>query len=103
MSVTALSSAARRGSVRARSQLHSCIAIWPILDGGSYEGLHTSGTDSAGHPARSWLRGMPENGGQLGPSTPVLGVRPRWLLRLVEEQTRDEALSSQRAPDHEVV
>src|SRR5215470_11989792 len=36
---------------------------------------------------------MRSDGGQVGPSAPVLDVRTCGVLRLVEEQARDQALS----------
>ena len=36
----------------------------------------------------------------MGSPAPVYVLRPRGMLRLVEEQTRDQALSSIEASDH---
>src|SRR5688572_2551799 len=46
---------------------------------------------------------MPEDRRRLGPPPALSHLRPRRLLRLVEEQARDEALSRDETPDRQVV
>jgi hypothetical protein len=41
---------------------------------------------------------MREDGGSVGASAALYGVRERGVLRLVEEQTCDEAFSQDEAP-----
>src|SRR5260370_6259444 len=45
---------------------------------------------------------MSEDGGYLGSPALVRGLRPRRLLRLVQEQACDQALPLHRPPDHQV-
>src|SRR5215470_18338767 len=49
------------------------------------------------------MRGMFANGRYLGGIAPVPQLRPRWLLRLEQEQTCDEALPGDSASDHHVL
>src|SRR5438270_4256002 len=48
------------------------------------------------------LRGVPENGRHLGAPSPLRSLRPRRLLRLLEEQARDQALSRYGTPGDQV-
>src|SRR5207237_404166 len=48
------------------------------------------------------LRGVPEDGRHVAASAPVPRLRPRRLLRRLEEQARDQALPLDEAPDHHV-
>jgi hypothetical protein len=48
--------------------------------------------------ARIRLRGMSRDGRRMGTPTRLPHLRPRRLLRLVEEPARDEALSHDRHP-----
>ena len=43
---------------------------------------------------RAGMRGMPEDRRSVGTLAPVQNLRPRRMLRLVEEQARDQALST---------
>lgn len=46
------------------------------------------------------LRGVPEDGLDVGASAPVPYVWPRWVLRQLAEPSRDEALPHHSASDH---
>src|SRR5207245_128008 len=49
------------------------------------------------------MRGLSENRRHLGPPATVPHVRPRRLLRFVQEQACDEALPGRTSPDRPVV
>ena len=44
------------------------------------------------------LRGVPADGGHLGPPAPLPDLRPRRLLRFLEEQARHQALPRHQHP-----
>src|ERR1700733_4817573 len=51
---------------------------------------------------RQRLRRMFEDGRLMGPPAHVPHLRPRRMLRFLQEQTRYEALSSDEAPHHAI-
>jgi hypothetical protein len=64
--------------------------------------LFSPESDQGRKAADAWLRGMPENARHLGPSAAVYGMRPRRVLRFIEEQARDEAFSRDETPHHQI-
>jgi hypothetical protein len=55
--------------------------------------MFTSEPDQSDEHEDACMRRVREDGGSLGASAAVHGVRERRVLRLVEEQARDEAFS----------
>src|SRR6185295_4074172 len=62
--------------------------------------LHASRRGEDRSAADPGLRGMPEDGRSLAALAPLPHLRPRRLLRRLEEQARHEALPRDPAPDH---
>ena len=60
--------------------------------------MQAPGPDQRRDPQRRRLRGVPPDGRQLGAPARVPDLRPRGMLRLVQEQARDRALPPYRAP-----
>src|SRR5690242_18316577 len=69
----------------------------------SRERMHAYQSDSRGAAAHARLRGMPEDGRQLGAPAPMPHLRPRGLLRFIEKQARHQAFSLVQAPDYQIV
>src|SRR5271156_2469290 len=97
-------SGVRPREARERWRLHLCTAIWRKLNGGEYEHMYSSETNSRGNASDpSGVRGVFEDGRHLGSLAALFGVRARGVLRFVQEQTCDETFSRHEACDHEVV
>src|SRR6267378_1096942 len=69
---------------------------------GYHTGLFAPRADSESTAENQGLRGMSEDGGHLGSPALVRSLRPRWLLRLVEEQARDQALPRHQPSRYQV-
>src|SRR5262245_47607205 len=65
--------------------------------------MHAHGPDPRRHAERERVRGVSSDGRPLGPPAALSLLRPRRLLRLLEEQARDEALPRHGPPDHPVL
>src|SRR5450755_2946172 len=65
--------------------------------------LYSSGPDSRRKAQNQRLRRMFEDRRHLGASAPVQNMRPRGLLRYIEEQARDQAFPRHRPRDYPVV
>src|SRR5690349_8009138 len=68
----------------------------------THDRVQPSGRDPECDAAHEGVRRVFEDGRSLGAPAPVHELRPRGLLRFVEEQTRDEALSPDEAPDYAI-
>src|SRR3954453_2629329 len=68
----------------------------------THETVSTPGPDSRCTAAPPRLRGVPENRRYVGPSSALSHVRTCGLLRLVEEQARDQAFSRNKTSDHAI-
>jgi hypothetical protein len=49
-----------------------------------------------------WLRGMFEIGRHVGPSANVPDLRPRWMLRFLQEQACHQAFSPDETSHHTI-
>ena len=83
--------------------LESNVAGRLRCEGDKHGSVYASESDQESDAAYEGLRRMFEDGRHVGSFATVSRVRSRWVLRFIEEQARYETLSSNEAPDHEVV
>ena len=76
---------------------YECDQAWPCGTAHLIAALEASRAECAR------LRGVPEERQPLAASADLPDLRPCRLLRLVEEQARNQALSRNRTPDYAVV
>src|SRR3989475_8801773 len=69
---------------------------------GNDAGLHASRSDSKPPAEEQGLRGVSQDGGHLGAPAALRELRARRLLRLVQEQARDETCARNRTSGRQV-
>ena len=89
---------------RWRARANSCCGIRPLSKRASPRDERSEVPPSRYDPRRDAecerMRGVLEDGQPLGASADVRGVRPRRVLRFLNQQARDQTLSRNEPPDH---
>ncbi len=87
------------------TSLKVALANWPTPTEGEHNRreLHAPGPDTRRPPLGAGLRGLPEDRGHVGTPARMPLLRARRLLRLEQEQARNQALPGKRPPDRAIL